>query len=162
MPSDVSPVVSPVASPDVTLDARAEDNGLANMLATLVRQNLEANPHKRTEFEGLSGRIAIVAEDVDVALTLAFERGGKLTVYDGISGIPDVTIRGPSEAIMALSNIPSTTPLGLPIPEPKDREGALAAQTVFGALLGGKLHIHGLPARLPLFLKLGHIMSVNG
>ena len=148
--------------PDVTLHASAEDNGLANMLGTLVRQNLEANPHKRAEFEGLAGRIAIVAEDVDVALTLAFERGGKLTVYDGIAGIPDVTIRGPSEAIMALSNIPSTTPLGLPIPEPKDREGALAVQTVFGAWLGGKLHIHGLPARLPLFLKLGHIMSVNG
>jgi hypothetical protein len=149
-------------TPDVTLDAGAEDNGLANMLATLVRQNLESNPHKQGDFEAMAGRVAIVAEDVDVALTLAFERGGKLTVYDGIAGIPDLTIRGPSDAIMALSNIPSTTPLGLPIPAPKDKEGALAVQTVFSALVGGELHIHGLPVRLPLFLKLGHIMSVNG
>jgi hypothetical protein len=149
-------------TPDVTLDAGAEDNGLANMLAALVRQNLESNPHKRSDFEGLTGRIAIVAEDVDVALTLAFERGGKLTVYDGIAGIPDLTIRGPSEAIMALSNIPSTTPLGLPIPARKDREGALAVRTVLSALVGGELHVHGLPVRFPLFLKLGHIMSVNG
>jgi hypothetical protein len=148
--------------PDVELAPGADDNGLANMLATLVRQNIESNAHKREDFARLHGRIAIVAEDVDVALTLAFERGGKLVVHDGIAGVPDLTIRGPSEAIMALSNIPSTTPLGLPIPERKDREGALAVQTVFGALLGGKLHIHGLPFRLPLFLKFGHIMSVNG
>jgi hypothetical protein len=146
---------------DVELAPGADENGLATMLATLVQQNIEAKPHKREDFATLAGRIAIVAEDVEVALTLAFERG-KLTVHDGIAGVPDITIRGPSEAIMALSNIPSTTPLGLPIPSPKDTEATLAVQTVLGALVGGKLHVHGLPYRLPLFLKLGHVLNVNG
>ncbi len=148
--------------PDVELAPDARDNGLANMLAALVRENIEAKPHKKADFAALHGKIAIVAEDVDVALTLVFERGGKLTVHDGIAGVPDVTIRGPSEAIMALSNMPLSTPLGLPIPHPKDREATSAVQTVFGALGRGRLHIHGLTFHVPLLAKLGRVMSVNG
>src|SRR5579864_9406859 len=106
----------------VTLAPDASENGLATMLAELVRQNLEAKPHKRADFEALDGSAAIVADDADVALTLVFKRGGSLTIHDGIAGIPDVTIRGPSDVIMALSNMPLATRLGLPIPHPRDRE----------------------------------------
>ena len=104
--------------PDVQLAPGAEENGLAVMLADLLRQNLEAKPHKQGDFAALRGSVAIVAEDADVALTLRFERGGKLTIHDGILGIPDVTIRGPSEAVLALSNMPQATTWGCPSPTP--------------------------------------------
>jgi hypothetical protein len=145
----------------VELAAGAEDNGLASMLSTLVRQNLEANPRKRAGFGRLAGRVAIVAEDVDVALTLHFHAGGRLIIHDGIDGVPDVTIRGPSEVILALSNLPSTTPLGLPIARRGDAEGKLAVRTVAGALRRGELRVYGAALHLPLFLGVGTVLSVQ-
>src|SRR5690349_9368619 len=93
----------------------AEQNGLASMLASLLQQNLEAKPHKNRDFVALEGVVAIVADDADVALSLRFERG-RLTIFDGIEGIPDATVRGNSETILALSNLPLTRRLSLPLP----------------------------------------------
>lgn len=148
--------------PDVQLAPGAEDNGLAIMLADLVRQNLQAKPHKRGDFAAISGSVSIVADDADVALTLRFERGGRLTIHDGIVGIPDVTIRGPSDAILALSNMPLATRFGLPIPRPGDREGVKTASTVFGLMRDGKLHVYGMAFHLPLVMRLTRVMSING
>src|SRR5579883_1610654 len=122
----------------IELAPGAEENGLAMMLADLVRQNLDAKPHKKGDFDALRGSVSIVADDADVALTLRFERGGRLTIHDGIVGIPDVTIRGPSEAVLALSNMPLATPLGLPIPDPRDREALKTVRTIMGAMRAGK------------------------
>jgi hypothetical protein len=149
-------------TPDVTLAPGADENGLANMLAGLVTQNLQSKPKKLDDFAALDGRIAVVADDADVALTLEFRAGGKLVIHDGIVGIPDLTIRGPSDTIIALSNLPMATPLGLPIPRPSDREAVGAVRTVVGALRHRTLRIHGALLHLPLFLKLGHVLSVNG
>jgi hypothetical protein len=110
----------------------------------------------------LAGDVSIVADDADVALTLRFERGGKLMIHDGIVGIPDVTIRGPSDAIMALSNMPLATRLGLPIPSPRDHEAVRTVRTVLGAMRAGKLHVYGMAFHLPLVMKLTRVMSVNG
>ena len=148
--------------PDVQLAPDASENGLATMLAELVRQNIEAKPHKKADFDGLDGSVAIVADDVEMALTLRFERGGKLTIHDGIVGVADVTIRGPSEAIMALSNMPLATRLGLPFPRPRDQEAVRSVVTVANSVRQGKLHIHGLAFHLPLLMKLTRVMSVNG
>jgi hypothetical protein len=149
-------------APDVRLAPGAEENGLAVMLADLVRQNLEAKPHKNDDFVALGGSVSIVADDADVALTLCFERGGKLTIHDGIVGIPDVTIRGPSDTILALSNMPLATRLGLPIPRLGDREAARAVRTVVGAMREGKLHVYGMAFHLALVMRLTRVMSVNG
>ena len=146
----------------IELAAGADENGLALMLSGLIAQNLEAKPHKWSDFEALHGSAAIVADDVGVALTLRFDRGEKLTIHDGIVGLPQVTIRGPADAIIAMSNLPSTTPLGLPVPNPRDREAVGAVRTLIAALRGGKLRIHGLLFHVPFVLKLGHVMSVNG
>ncbi len=148
--------------PDVRLAPDASENGLATMLENLVRQNLEAKPHKMTDFAALAGNVAIVADDVDVALTLSFERGGKLTIHDGIVGIPDVTIRGPSEAIMAMSNLPLATPLGLPIPRRGDHEAVRAVATVLSAMRSGKLHAYGMPFHPLLVMRLTRVMSIHG
>jgi hypothetical protein len=148
--------------PDVQLAPGAEDNGLAIMLANLVRQNLDSKPHKKEDFAAIGGSVSIVADDADVALTLKFERGGKLMIHDGIVGIPDVTIRGPSDGILALSNMPLATRLGLPIPSPGDHESVRAVRSVFGLMRQGKLHVYGMAFHLPLIMKLTRVMSVNG
>jgi len=145
----------------VRLAPGAEENGLARMLADLVRQNLEAKPHKRKDFDGLDGRVAIVADDADVALTLRFERGGSLTIYDGVAGVPDMTIRGPADAIMALSNLPSGL-FGLPIPNARDQGAVEAVRTVFGAVRAGTLHMYGAAFHAGLAMKLTRVMSIHG
>lgn len=147
--------------PDVQLAPGAEENGLAMMLRDLVTQNLEAKPHKMDDFASLDGSVAIVADDADVALTMRF-RGGKLTIHDGIVGVPDVTIRGPSEAVLALSNMPLATRLGLPIPNPRDAEAVKTVKTVMGAMRNGKLHVYGMAFHLPLVMRLTKVMSING
>jgi len=149
-------------SPDVQLAPGAEENGLAMMLADLVRQNLEAKPHKKDDFEALRGNVSIVADDADVALTMRFERGGKITIHDGIVGIPDVTIRGPSDAVLALSNMPLATRLGLTIPDPRDREAVKTVKLVMGAMREGKLHVYGAAFHLALVMRLTKVMSING
>lgn len=148
--------------PDIELAPGAEDNGLAMMLRDLVRQNLEAKPHKSGDFQELHGNVAIVADDADVALTMRFERGGRLRIFDGIVGIPDVTIRGPSEAVLALSNMPLATRLGLPIPDPRDQQGVKTVRSVIGAMREGKLHLHGMVFHLPLVMRLTKVMSIHG
>jgi hypothetical protein len=148
--------------PVIDLAPDAQENGLATMLAELVRQNLAAKPHKKGDFTTLAGRVAIVADDVDVALTLCFERGGRLTIHDGIFGIPDVTIRGPSEVIMALSNLPIAKGLGLPIPDPRDREAVQTFGAVVGAVRQGKLHVYGMVFHPILVMRLTRVMSIHG
>jgi hypothetical protein len=148
-------------SPDVKLAPGAEENGLAMMLADLVRQNIEAKPHKQGDFDALQGSVSIVADDADVALTMRFDQG-RLTIHDGIVGIPDITIRGPSEAVLALSNMPLATRLGLPIPDPRDREAVKTVRTVMGAMRDGSLHVYGMAFHLPLIMKLTRVMSING
>jgi hypothetical protein len=132
------------------------------MLRDLVKQNLEAKPQKMGDFRALDGNVSIVADDADVALTMRFEAGGKLTIHDGIVGIPDVTIRGPSEAVLALSNMPLATRLGLPIPDPRDREAVKTVRLVMGAMRDGTLHVYGMAFHLPMMMRLTKVMSING
>jgi hypothetical protein len=145
----------------VELAPGTEDNGLALMLADLVRQNLDAKPHKKGDFAALDGVVSIVADDADVALTLRFD-AGHLTIHDGIVGIPDLTIRGDSDTILALSNMPLTTRLGLPIPRPDDREAVKVVRGVFEAMRSGKFHVYGMAFHIPMLMRLTRVMSVNG
>lgn len=145
----------------VLLAPGAEDNGLATMLADLVKQNLEAKPHKIRDFDALDGNVGIVAEDAEVALTLRFS-GGKVTIHDGILGVPDVTIRGTSDAIIAMSNLPLSTRFHLPIAKRGDVAGQDAAKAMMQGMRDGSLQVHGMLLHLPLVLRLTRVMSVNG
>jgi hypothetical protein len=148
-------------TPTVELAPGAEDNGFATMLAQLVRQNLEAKPHKTRDFDRMNGAIAIVAEDAEVALTLVF-RAGHLVVHDGIVGVPDVTVRGTSDVIMAMSNIPLTRRFALPIPRRGDRQGIETLREIGAAMRGGAFHAYGMPFHVPMMVHLTRVMSVNG
>jgi hypothetical protein len=143
----------------VLLAPGAEENGLCGMLADLVRQNLESKPHKRRDFDALRGSVGIVAEDAEVALTMRFEEG-KLTLHDGIVGVPDVTIRGSSDSIVAMSNMPLATRFALPVA--RDAEGKQVVKDMMRAMREGSLRIHGMFLHLPMVMRLTRVMSVNG
>ena len=64
----------------IELAPGAGENGLALMMATMMSQNLADHPDRRPDFDRLLGRVAIVAEDSDVALTMDFERGRAVDV----------------------------------------------------------------------------------
>jgi hypothetical protein len=159
MNSTPRPTITP--PPAIELAPGAEDNGLASMLADLVRQNLEAKPHKQGDFRALKGSFSIVAEDAEVALTLRFDHG-KLMIHDGIVGIPDVTIRGGADTIMALSNMPLLTKFGLPLPDPRDKAAVAVARGVMDAMRKGTFHVYGMVFHLPMLMRLTRVMSVNG
>lgn len=148
----------------IELAPGAEENAFATMLADLVRQNLESKPHKRKDFDALDGTVALIADDADVALTLEFKgargRRGKLTLHDGIKGIPDVAVRGSADSIMALSNVPLTRPLGLPLPT--DRPSLEVLRDMVRASVTGELKIYGMIGNLGLLSRLTRVMSVNG
>jgi hypothetical protein len=147
----------------ISLAPGAENNAFATMLADLVRQNLESKPHKKKDFDALArGRgvtIALVADDAEVALTLEFRSGG-LVLHDGIRGVPDVAVRGSADVIMALSNVPLTRPLALPIPT--DRPSLDVVLGMVRATRTGELKVLGMLGHFRDLSRLTRVMSVNG
>jgi hypothetical protein len=136
----------------------AEANGLACMLADLLRQNLESKPSKLKDFFRMHGDVGIVAEDADIALTLRF-RQGTLTLFEGLIGVPDLTVRGSADVIMSLSNLPLF--LGLPLPSPRDRASVAPFREMVRAMVRGDLHSYGMATSPRLFLQVTRVMSVN-
>jgi hypothetical protein len=134
----------------------AEDNGLANMLATMMRQNLEDHPERELVLGGLEGSLAIFAEDAEVAITWVFERGGRATVHDGIVGIPDLTIRGGFEQIGDMSRMENMPGRLHHFPDPRGDVNRAMAR----AVREGKLRVWGLPRGLPLLLAFGELMQI--
>ena len=148
---------------EIGLAPGAENNAFAQMLADLVRQNLEGKPHKKKDFfalaRGKGVTIALVADDADVALTLEF-RAGRLVLHDGIKGVPDVAVRGSADAIMALSNVPLTRPFAFPIPT--DRTSLEVLRSMVKATATGELKVLGMLGNLRALSRLTRVMSVNG
>jgi hypothetical protein len=141
-------------APRVDVDASAEDNGLALMVAGLILQNLQEHPSKRDDFARLRGRVAIVAEDAGVAMTLAFQ-GNMVTVSDGIVGVPAVTVRARSEDIVQMSLLELIPRLGLPDPR------GSAAREIFQKSQAGHVRVYGALLHIPLLLRLSRLLSVN-
>ena len=97
--------------PVILLDEGARDVGLADMIFNLIRQNLEQKPYKRRSFQALKSNVVIVASDIEITITLAFQ-SGKLTIYNGIVGEADLKIVTDHDVILELSLI--NICLGLP------------------------------------------------
>jgi hypothetical protein len=138
----------------IELTGNAEQNGLANMVAGLILQNLTEHPRKREDFARMRGSIAIVAEDAGVALTLAFQ-GNMLTVHDGISGVPDVTVRANGDDIVQMSLLELTRFGALP-----NLRGE-AAREIVRKSRDGQVRVYGALLHLPLVLRLSRLLSIN-
>ncbi len=135
----------------IELDAGAGDNGLANMLCTMMRQNLEDHPARAELARAVRGRLAIFAEDAEVATSIDFE-GERVVFRDGIVGVPDLTIRGGFEQIGDLSRMEQVG--ALPDPRGEVNRGLLRA------MRQGHLRVFGLPRSLKLMLAFGDVMHV--
>ena len=137
----------------VALSPAAADNGFAQMLATMIRQNVDERPEKKASLLRMSGRVAIVLEDLDNAVTLIFERG-RLLIDHGVVGIPDLTVRAPWEWVTKMSLVELEPRFGLPdARQPVAKEVAQAQKD-------GVIKVHGLPLALPLMFRLTKVMSV--
>lgn len=146
--------------PVVDLGPGAEKNPLARVLAELVRTNVRRAAQRR-ELERLRGSIAVVADDAGSALTLRFDFG-RLTVHEGIVGIPDVTLRGRSTDIEALADLPFKTRLRLPLPAPGDADGRRAVSVLWSALRGRRIKIYGLLSHPRLIYGLLRVLARSG
>ena len=139
--------------PAIELAPGAEGHGFAEMLATLLRQNLDDHERKRGVAMRTRGRVALVVKDLGLAVTLEFVPFA-IRVHAGVAGIPDLTVRATSEWIMQMSMIELLS-VGLP-----DLRGEVAKQ-LGDATRAGEIEYFGLLANLPLALRLTQIMSVN-
>jgi hypothetical protein len=54
------------------------------------------------------------------------------------------------------------TRLGLPVPDPRDKEAVKTVRSIIDAMKKGTLHIYGMFFHLPLLMRLTRVMSVNG
>ncbi len=141
-------------SRSIVLSETAQHNGLACMLAELIRTNLTEHPDKNKIFETLRGTIAIIAEDAQVGLTLQFDFHG-LVIHDGIQGIPNITIRAQSDDIAKLSLMRFSTPLGLP---------ALwddTTRNLMTAILKRRVRVYAAPHHLSMLGHVSQLLSVD-
>jgi hypothetical protein len=93
-----------LAEPEITVDRGAQENGLANMVAELLRANVESSRRKRAVFSRLKGSVGISATDAEVDVTLVFDRG-RCLIHDGILGGTIVGVSADSDSIIQLSNV---------------------------------------------------------
>lgn len=136
----------------IVVHPSAAENGMATMLAELMRSNIEASSYKALCFKLLKATVAIEAADAEVQVTLVFNRGS-CVIYDGIHGNVDVRVEADSETILQLSMVKIVA--GLPFY--LDETGF----EVIGKTLRGELRMQGMVCH-PLTLNLLTIvLSVN-
>lgn len=104
-------------SPCIELAPDAADHAFAQMLATLVRQNLDDTPRKAERATTLAGEVAIVVTDLDLAVTIRFDHG-RIVFHGGLVGRPDVTVRAGSDWVAKLSLV-ERLPGPVYLPDPR-------------------------------------------
>lgn len=140
--------------PVIELYPGADSDPFVSMMVQLLRQNLLDHAQKLAEFVQMRGRVALVAEDIDAAVTLCFDQG-KLRVHKGVHGIPDLVVRGHSDALVDLSRIPPDARLRF-LPDVR----AEATRSVLRAFRDKRLQIFGGLSHPALMLRLSHVLSV--
>ena len=138
--------------PVILLDEGAKDVGLADMVFHLIRQNLEQKPHRLSSFRALDSNVTIMARDIDITVTLVFEKG-KLTVHNGIVGKTDLKIIADHDAILGLCLLN----IRLGLPNYFDKTG----RDILKNLLHGKLKIEGVLKHPLQLTHLTKLFSVN-
>jgi len=153
--------MSPSPALTVRVAQEAEENGLAQMLGDLLRQNLEARPVARERFAAMKGRIVLHARDAEVTMTLDF-RGGYVVLHDGALPAPDATIEADADAIVTMSRLPLRTRWELPIFDPRSARDRDALEAWRVVLRENQVHTVPHTARaFPLLVRFTSILSVG-
>lgn len=148
-----------IVEADIGFAPGAEDNALAVWIGQLVSDNLAAHRECRRDFGALRAAVAMVAPDRRLTATLRFDHG-HLTIHDGMVGIPDVTLCGDYEVLVAVANIP-LSPIGrLPLPS-LSRARTPAWRTTALELVSGELKIYGLLSHPLVVLRVLRLLSTG-
>jgi hypothetical protein len=147
--------------PIIDLAPGADDNPLALHFAGRIRINLADKPHKIADFRALRGSVHVVADDTDTSFTLRFDLG-RLTIHNGLIGIPAVTFCGSQATLLSLSEVPLSRWLKLPAARPRNVAGATNISDVARQVVQGDLKIYGLTAHPRLLLRLLRVISRHG
>ncbi len=99
----------------VELDDKAKENGLANMLAQMIKENLEKNTWKEKYASSIDGDVFINAKDAEVKVSLSF-RKDKVVIFDGEIFNPDVKIEANTSDLIELTKLKLSPILHLPYP----------------------------------------------
>lgn len=136
----------------IVVHKSAEENGMATMLAELMRTNIATSCHKAACFKALKATVALEVPDAEVSATLVFNRGS-CVIYDGIDGPTDLHIEADSEDLLNLSNINLVA--GLPFY--LDQQG----RDILVKTLTGKVRIKGKVLHPIALTLLTIVLSVN-
>ncbi len=138
--------------PEIELAQGVESEGLPEMLAILLRQNLEQNPDKGKDFNALHIGVGLRVIDLNMELTLAFQKG-RLVIYNGLVEGPKIIITTDSETVLDLNLI--QVKFGLPWYF--DAQG----RRILKSLFSGRLKIHGMFVHMGSLTRLTKVMSVR-
>lgn len=141
-----------MAEPEITVDKSAEENGLANMVAELLKANVASSGYKKRVFSRMKGAVGLLATDAEVQVTLTFDRG-RCVIHDGLLPGTAITVSADSDSIIELSNVRVVG--GLPW------LFDTAGRSVVGKALGRVIRIHGLLRHPVTLTRLGIVLSVN-
>jgi len=136
---------------EIELAEGTEAEGFPEMLAMLLKQNLEQKPHKTKDFCALDIVVGIKIADLEMEVTLVFKKG-HLVIYKGWVMDPSLLITVDSNTIFDLNLL--RVKFGLPWYF--DAQG----RKILRSLLSGRLKIQGMWAHMASLIRLTKIMSV--
>ena len=137
--------------PDIKLAEGMETQGLPEMLATLLKQNLEQKPHRIKDFNALNITVGLKVVDIEMELRLIFKKG-LLIIDQGLVNNPEIIIIAFSENLFDLNCI--RIKFGIPW-----YFDSLGIKTLKG-LFSGRIKIKGMLTHLISLIRLTKIMSV--
>jgi hypothetical protein len=125
-------------------------DGLALMLADLIRANIERDPSRAKLLQNATGTINITAKDADVEVGLEIS-DNHLHVFEKPFRKAGLEIITDSSTLLDLSN----TPLLFGHPDLRTSEG----RHVFGKIVKGSLKVKGMLAHPVLLSRLQRLLS---
>lgn len=132
--------------------AVGELEGLAEMMAALIRGNVEARPELAGLVKGTRGDVSITARDVGATVGISF-KNGRVEVSNALPGKADVAIEADADGLMAFS----TVPLKFGMPDVMTPEGRDLAKQV----LKRHVVVRGMVRHPRLLRHLQKIMTVT-
>ncbi|MDW8086443.1 MAG: hypothetical protein RMJ45_00455 [Candidatus Calescibacterium sp.] len=99
---------------EVELEEKAKENGLAVMLAQMIKDNIEKNKWKEKDALSIKANISIYAVDSDVKVGISFNKK-KCFIVDGEIFSPNIRIEANTVDLINLSRIKIVSPLHIPI-----------------------------------------------
>lgn len=138
----------------VNLQDGDDANGIANILATLLGQNLQSYPNRVKTARKISRPVAVYNTDTDSAATITFG-AHEAIVHNDIEGRPAVIVKATVDQILNVSQLPMKAGGLVPVGFFTKR-----GMSVLGDILTHSLVVKGLLIHTATALRLIALLSV--